>query len=121
MSTQITPATRQLLAERSGGVCEVCARRRATEASHRRPRGMGGTSIKARHLAASLLHLCHDCHQGPHGIERDREHAKSMGWLLGPLDSPTETPVWLATKYGTGWWMLDDDGCYTACETPAHV
>lgn len=79
---------------------------------------MGGTSIKARHLPSGLIHACHDCHQGPRGIESDRQRARAMGWLLGPLDDPQTVPVWLSTRYGVGWWLLDDEGCYTRAAAP---
>lgn len=109
---QITTATRRVVAERSGGVCEVCSRQRATEMSHRNPRSMGGTTDRAQHLPAGLIHCCHGCHQGPGGIERDRSEALRRGWLLWNGQDPEETPVWLHTRYGPGWWLLDNDGCY---------
>jgi hypothetical protein len=74
---------------------------------------MGGTSLAKRHTPAGVLHLCHDCHQGPRGVESDRDRARAMGWLIGPQDSPELVPVWLATLYGDGWWLLDNEGCYT--------
>jgi hypothetical protein len=116
MATQITPETRRLLAERSAGVCEICGRARATEASHRRPKGMGGTSVKIRHAVAWLIHACHGCHQGRDGIESDRDRARMMGWLVGPLDDAAVIPVYLHTRYGVGWWLLDDSGCYRSLQ-----
>lgn len=73
---------------------------------------MGGTSSTTRHGVAWLIHACHRCHQGPGGVESDRRRARDNGWLLGPGDDATLVPVWLSTRYGVGWWFLDDEGCY---------
>ena len=106
--TQVTARTRVIVAGRSALVCELCGQARAAQVHHRRPRGMGGTSLTAVHTAASLLHLCHRCHQGR--VELHRAEALRMGWLLPPGADPTGEAVWLATPNGTGWWLLDDDG-----------
>lgn len=120
MSTQITTATRRILRERSGGVCEVCGAARATEASHRRPRGMGGTSLTHRHGPAWVIDACHDCHQGR--IERHRVEALAHGWLLDAGQDAAATPAWLTLIYGTGWWFLLDDGGYSwGPDAPAPV
>lgn len=112
MSTQITSRSRAVVAERSNGICEICGQARAVEMSHRRPKGMGGTSITGRHLPSWLIHACSDCHRGPGGVESDRTRALTNGWLLGPMDDASRTPVLLVTMYGRGWWLLDDDGSY---------
>jgi hypothetical protein len=108
VSTQITQATRLIVAQRSWGRCEVCGQARATEMSHRRPKGMGGTSVAERHGPAWLIHACNHCHQQV--IEKDREHAREMGWLLLPAETPEMKPALLHTLHGHGWWYLLANG-----------
>lgn len=47
---------------------------------HRRPRGMGGTSLSAGNYPSNLLTLCLPCHAY---IESNRREAYSKGWLVG--------------------------------------
>jgi 5-methylcytosine-specific restriction endonuclease McrA len=51
-------ATRQAVKGRSGGICEYCARRRATDMHHRMSRGVGGWWSPG-----NILHLCQECHR----------------------------------------------------------
>lgn len=89
---------RQLLAARSGGVCEwPDCDQRAVDPQHRLNRKAGG-----RHGAAAerinsiewLLHTCRAHHEyvtSPSG-ER-RRHAMSMGWLLTERQDAAKVPV----------------------------
>ena len=101
----ITQATRRLLEQRSGGVCELCRSARATNAHHRMPRGMGGTKRDIE-TVAWLLHLCGSGTTGCHGmIERDRERAYLNGWLLRKHQRPETSHV---TIYGAIVYLTDD-------------
>ena len=121
MSTQLTARTRAVVSGRSAGLCEVCGQARATEKSHRRPRGAGGTSLTERHLPAWVIDCCHNCHQGPRGIERHRVEALRMGWLLPPGADALDEPVWLVTPNGPGWWLLDNEGGMTWADDPGRA
>lgn len=108
MSASLTARTREIVYGRSLGICEVCGRARAAEASHRRPQGMGGTSSRERQQPAWILHLCSRCHHTE--VESHRQHALDMGWLLRPVDDALLVPAKLQTVYGSGWWLLDNEG-----------
>lgn len=101
---QITKATREIVEERSSGVCEVCGQERATQMHHRRPRGMGGSRNAKIHEPSMLLHVGNGCH---HYIEHNRNEAIAEGWLLetGDLDRPVRT--W------HGYVAFDDEGGFT--------
>lgn len=63
------------LAERSGGVCEVCHSSRAVHPHHRLMRSQGG-----RDALENLLHVCGWCHRMIH----DKPAlAYERGWLIG--------------------------------------
>lgn len=96
---------RRIVAERSGGLCELCPAARATDWAHRRDRSHGGGWEPS-----NGLHLCHRCHMWTH--ERPLL-AGIGGWRLvrDPRD-PGEVPVWLARPWPS-WWLLDNDGILT--------
>lgn len=100
----VSTRTREVLAKRSGGKCEVCGGGKATEVHHRRPRGMGGSRKAATNLPSNLLHLCAGCHRGL--IEIHREVALNAGWLVRQADDPAGVAVHL--RYGTVY--LGDQG-----------
>lgn len=63
----IPPAIRAAVSKRSGGICEVCHRRPATDKHHRKYRSRSGL-----HLVENLLDLCgpgnvFGCHGDAHG------------------------------------------------------
>lgn len=99
-------AARRLLAARSGGVCELCGRVRATDAHHRVNRSQGG-----RWDITNLLHLCHEDHMR---VTVNPALAKSRGWSVPRHQDPATAPVWLA---GHGWVLLRPDGSITPHET----
>lgn len=79
----ITAKTRRLLEERSGGICEMCARAFATNTHHRRPRGMGGSKDPLTNSVVNLLRLCGSGTTGCHGrIEANREWSYALGLLV---------------------------------------
>lgn len=105
----LTRHTRDLLAQRSGGICELCHANPATNAHHRAPRGMGGTKRNI-HTIEWLLHLCGSGTTGCHGyIESHREEAYRSGWLLRQHQRPPTSPVWI---HGPALVILTEDGRY---------
>lgn len=90
---------RKLLRLRSAGLCEMCGRRPATDAHHRRNRSQGGTWE-----ITNLLHLCHQDHMA---VTVNPALACSRGWSVRSTDIPADVPVWLA---GRGFTYLTADG-----------
>lgn len=98
-----------VLAERSGGLCElgiVClGNAAAVDPSHRIAKGMGGTRDPRSNTASNNLHACRACHDL---VERDPAAAYNNGWKIrrGAAD-PREVPV---RHWVHGWVYLNDDG-----------
>lgn len=101
--TGFSPATCDVIDERSGLWCEVCDARRAVERHHRRPRGAGGSRRSDTNTAANCLHACGVCHRL---IESHRQLAYKLGWLLGQNSFPDRARV----MYRGDWALLTDDG-----------
>lgn len=106
----ISRKTRTLLEQRSGGVCEVCARQMATNTHHRRPRGMGGSRDPITDSVVNLLRLCGSGTTGCHGwIESHRECSYDLGLLVRRTVSDiAAVPATLAV----GRVLLCPDGTY---------
>ncbi len=105
-----TPQARNIVAERCGGMCEVCGVARATNVHHRRGRGMGGTR-RAIHTPAWLLAVCGQgntsgCHRR---IESNRPEAERNGWAL-PWSVEDAATVPAVLWFGTV--LLLDDGTF---------
>lgn len=110
MATQISASTRTALAIRSQGRCEKCGTARAAQAHHRRPRGMGGTSLTVKHGLASLIHVCDRCHASIEGNRARALHPRH-GWLVDQHVDPATVPVLLSTvNFGVALVLLADDG-----------
>jgi 5-methylcytosine-specific restriction protein A len=97
-ATGPTDATRQLVAERSGGYCERCGRALAAavpmSVHHRKPRRAGGTSDPAVNAVSNLVAVCGSGVTFCHGeIESRRSEAYADGWLLHAGQDPAEVPV----------------------------
>lgn len=86
----IPQTTRDAVAARSGGTCELCGQAPATQLHHRRPRGMGGANRAGVHHPAGLLHVDDTCHQH---AETHRAHARRNGWLVPQGTDPATVPV----------------------------
>jgi 5-methylcytosine-specific restriction protein A len=93
----------------------VCSARPMTQVHHRRPRGKGGTWLASSRSPANLLAVCDQCHLR---IESERTWAFEQGLLLLPSGDAAERPVFLRHLYGTGWWLLSDDGLITMTDAP---
>lgn len=110
--TGFTADVRAIIIEREGGRCARCGALtlHGGQIHHRRPRGMGGSSWReATNLPANGLHLCAVCHRM---IERDRETAYKLGWLVHHYELPSEVLV----LYRGLWMRLDDDGSLNPAE-----
>lgn len=88
--TGFSPAVRQQLEQRSGGVCEICGHQAAEQAHHRRPRGMGSTKRPETNLPSNGLMLCADCHRV---VEMNRIDSLQRGWVVRQQGDPAEVPV----------------------------
>lgn len=90
---------------RARGRCELCGRDLTVGAGpwsrhHRRPRGMGGSTLDWVNELPNLLLLCGDatspdgCH---HRVEANRVIAYEQGWLIRSTSPylPVEVPVFL--------------------------
>ena len=91
------------------GRCIGCGRTDLT-AQHRRARGMGGTSDVSLGHPANGVPLCGDGVRGCHGwAEKNRDHARLLGWLLEPQQPAVGTPFW-SRVWGWRAWHVDDTG-----------
>lgn len=103
---------RRLVYDRSGRVCEVCGRARATNWHHRKNASQGGLWCPS-----NGLHLCGSGTTGCHGkITVNPRIARERGWSVPSWGDPGETPVWVA---GRGWVLLKDDGGFGEQEDAA--
>lgn len=78
-------STRPAVHNRSGGICECCKQRRATDMHHRISAGVGG-----RWCPANILHVCRLCHTW---ITENPEKAKQLGMSVDRAGDPEGTPV----------------------------
>jgi len=108
---QRTPRTpqevraRQLVAQRSNSVCEVCGNTPASNFHHRKNASQGGPWTASNGMA-----LCGSGTTGCHGyITEHPEHARRSGWSVPSHADPLRTPVWLARH---GWVLLNDNGTF---------
>jgi hypothetical protein len=100
---------RTVVAERSGGLCELCGHHAAVQFHHRKPRGIGGSSSRnpAIHAPTNLLHLCQHCR----GDAEQHPDRWDFGWKVHCRADPARVPV----LYRAGWALLTHDGQVTAC------
>jgi len=104
---------RQLVRERSGGICEVCGSARATNFQHRKNRSQGGAWS-----AANGLDVCGSGTTGCHGyMHAHPAESYERGWSVRSGEDPAEVPVQTAL----GLVLLDDEGGWMAVDEPAEV
>jgi hypothetical protein len=94
---------RAIVRQRADSLCEACGAP-GLEWSHRVDRSDGGTWSPTNGLWA-----CSPCHQWWHS---NPLQAYQGGWRLRSGTDPAVTVVWLRTRYGQGWWLLDEEGSY---------
>ncbi len=80
--------TRETVPGRSGGICEICARRPATDMHHRVPRSLGG-----KWTPANILHVCRECHTWITDDPQGQQVAVKNGLSLRSHDNPERIPV----------------------------
>lgn len=100
---------RRIVAERSGGVCELDGFRPAESLSHRIAVARGGTWAPS-----GLVHTCGDGVRGCHGwLEANPTYAGEGRWQIRRLHraNPLDIPVYLRPRDSEwGWHLLDDAG-----------
>jgi predicted CxxxxCH...CXXCH cytochrome family protein len=109
MSDGVSRKVAELVIERDQGMCVVRVThdkgaKAGEQIHHRRPRGMGGTTVEWVNQAPNLIYVCAACHAH---IERYREQAMTMGWLLNGKDRAENTPLRYSNK---GFKYLTTDG-----------
>ena len=106
---RFSPIARALILDREGGACFRCGLRvvwwptddhrspdviSAYSIHHRRPRGMGGSSLEASGHPSNGLTLCGSGTTGCHGwVESHRRQALADGYLLEQWQDPATTPI----------------------------
>lgn len=90
MKTMTEASARRAVYTRSGGVCEACLSRRATEWHHRKNRSQGGPWSPE-----NGLHLCSACHAW---ITAHPEAAVAVGWAVRGHADPAQVPVYLGGR-----------------------
>ncbi|MFJ4653799.1 HNH endonuclease [Nocardia sp. NPDC088792] len=99
-------ATRKLVAERSGGWCEICGVMRAESVHHRRNRSQGGGWS-----ASNCVATCGDGTRKCHGwVTVHPGDAAAEGWHMRPGDDPLTVPI-ISGLHGPV--LLADDGSIT--------
>lgn len=115
------PVTRQTVIGRAQQRCESCgsaSQYLGWSVHHRKPRGMGGTSLVSSASPANLLLLCGSGTTGCHGwFENHRTEAKVQGILVPRHAEPTKVPVY----YRSRWVLLTDDGDLLPADPPDDV
>lgn len=96
---------REAVMARSGGMCEHCGKKRATQIHHRRYRSRGGD-----HRLSNLLAVCGSGnHSGCHGVAHTLA-GFSLGLAIpaggGEYMVPENTPFWSQGK----WLLIDNSG-----------
>lgn len=100
---------RALVSQRSGGRCEACGVKRASNWHHRKPRSAGGVWS-----ADNGMDLCGSGSTGCHGwITEHPKGAREQGWSVPSWADPARTPVWI---FGREFVLLTANGDYTTTE-----
>ena len=94
---EFTAKAKKVIRERSGGICEGCAKVRASHIHHRLYKSrLGGGNV------ANGLHLCVGCHGLAHTL-----FGEQQGWSIRSGFDPLKVPVSHAVH---GLVTFDDDG-----------
>jgi hypothetical protein len=104
---------RQVVRLRSGGMCEICGTRQATDWQHRKNRSQGGDW-----LPSNGLDVCRTCHEE---IHLNPEAAYANGWSVRQAMNPTDAPALLRTAYGQQYMWLHDDGTMDMADVAYEV
>lgn len=109
--TGFSPETKELIAARSSGMCEVMqpgCTQFGEQIHHRRPRGLGGSRRASTNTASNGLMVCVSCHAY---IESRRDRSLRNGWLVPQSREPRQVAVLWRVKHSR---FLDDVGGFTA-------
>jgi hypothetical protein len=118
----------RLVLERSGGVCERCLVRPASQIHHRCARQAGGSKHTSWiNLASNLAHLCGSSADGCHGWATSFPAlARDHGWVV--LRAIAERlggsgPIPVEDLFGRSWWLHPDGRRirFTHLSTPAGL
>lgn len=104
------------LRDRSGGICEICGKRRATNHHHRKNRSGGRDDD-----LSNALHLCGSGTTGCHGwVTTHPEEARKNGWSVSRYEDPEKVPVLMVNLHSTQptWMLLKRDGTLEFVEFP---
>lgn len=93
---------RTAVADRSGGLCELCGGPGPLEKAHRVARSQGGAWD-----TSNVLDLCHRDHADNHS---QPARAYRHGWHLRSHQKSLTEPTFLTKNGENGWVLLDDDG-----------
>lgn len=94
---------RKIVKERSGGLCEICGQREATDMAHRL-----AVSQVGKWEPCNILHACRFCHSDNHDHP---QRSFDNGWHLRSGSNPIECAVLLAGDSGEkGWFYLKNNG-----------
>lgn len=99
------PEVKREVVTRSGGMCELDFCGPIEHFHHRRPRGVGGTSVAWVNKAANCLGLAPQCHDR---IEAHRTEAYVNGWLVSQHGRKRSADV--HCLYRGEWVLLRDSG-----------
>ena len=105
-TTAEASAARKYVEARSGGLCEGCGVRRATDMHHRLYKSRGGTDT-----IDNLIHLCGSDnglpggnHSGCHGLAHTIT-GERVGWSVKSGNDPAVIPIW--HRRTQGWTVAD--------------
>lgn len=94
-------STRDVVNNRSNGICEYCRRRRATDCHHRISVGVGG-----KWTPANILHMCRQDHSY---FTDHPEEAYPLGVMVKSHDERGEPhEIVVIQADGGGLWLTDD-------------
>ena len=117
MATGLSRETREAVYARDGYSCVRCFRTSGLSVHHRRPRGMGGTSLDDVHHKANLITLHGDGVTGCHGwVESHRTLAYALGYLCPSWEDPEAWPVYR----GRGVWQQPGESWTPAQPQPGQ-
>lgn len=109
MATKAEKEARRLVRERSGGICEVCGARPATNFQHRKAKSHGGPWSASNGLDVCGMGNASGCHGY---IHQNPNTACENGWTVKSWDDEAVKPV----KTSHGLVLLDAEGGFAAVQ-----
>lgn len=97
-------SVRDVVAHRSGLLCEGCGAQSPLQLHHRKYRSRGGPDTASNALALCGLGNISGCHGTAHG----GYVGESIGWAVRSGHDPLLVPVFRRTD--STWWRFDNDG-----------